>query len=134
MEVKLVGTHTYGKNVGSITIDDDSDPKRWQWGMQPIVLKSENARGESDYGTKLGFTPDIEVNDNLLPFRPFGDTDETLLNAALVDILGSGTVAKAGKNLKVSPKGEFKALFDESFSDNPYMNRKEMWITQFPGQ
>ncbi len=134
MEVKLVGNHTYGKNVGSITIDDENDPKRWNWGMQPIVLKSVNALGKSDYGTKEGFTTDIEVNDNLLPFKPFGDQDETLLNAALVDILGTGTLSKARNGRKTAPSGKFSEVLKENFSDNPLLDRKDMWITEYPGR
>jgi carboxyl-terminal processing protease len=86
MEVVLVGNNTYGKNVGSITLSDQN--KRWNYGMQPIVLRTVNANGESNYGTKNGFTPDFPVTDNVIPFKPFGDESETLLNKALSVIIG----------------------------------------------
>lgn len=132
MEVKLIGSHTYGKNVGSITIEDDTEPARWAWGMQPIVLKSVNSLGQSDYGTKNGFLPDIAVADNLLPFRDFGDPDETLLHAALTEILGSQAMSKLKANARIKPSKKFDLLLNESLSDNPINNRKDMWVKEFP--
>ncbi|WP_461043086.1 S41 family peptidase [Spirosoma harenae] len=86
MTVTTIGTTTYGKNVGSITITDESGVIKW--GMQPIVFKSYNNAGSSDYST--GFTPNVEVEEplNLLPL---GDTKEALLSAALSQISGSVT-------------------------------------------
>ncbi len=84
MTVITIGSTTYGKNVGSITITDDTG--KIKWGMQPIVFKSYNNAGQSDYST--GFTPNVEVDEpiNLLPL---GDTNEPLLNEALYQISGS---------------------------------------------
>ncbi|MGR3811727.1 S41 family peptidase [Jiulongibacter sp. NS-SX5] len=132
MEVKLVGEHTYGKNVGSITISDDED--RWEWGMQPIVLKTVNRDGLADYGTPEGFPVDISVTDNLLPYLPYGDPDETMLKEALLDILGETTLAKARKSSKVKPSASFIALEKEALLDDPRLNHKDMFITQFPGE
>lgn len=134
MEVILVGSNTYGKNVGSITIDDTQDPKRWQWGMQPIVLKTVNAKGESDYGTKEGFTPDFKVDDNRLPFKAFGDPEETLLKTALEKIVGEQVLAQARKGARISPSKEFSTLSSEGLYDNPLLNRKEMILDVLPGQ
>ncbi|GAB3934376.1 S41 family peptidase [Larkinella terrae] len=90
MTVTTIGTTTYGKNVGSITIVDDSG--KIKWGMQPIVFKSFNSLGQSDYST--GFTPNVEVQEpiNLLPL---GDVNEALLNEALFQITGSRTARRA---------------------------------------
>ncbi|WP_341228169.1 S41 family peptidase [uncultured Arcticibacterium sp.] len=132
MEVILVGEHTYGKNVGSITIKDTQEPKRWEWGMQPIVLKTFNAAGESDYGTKEGFAVDIEVQDAILPYKAFGDPDETLLYAALSDILGSDTMARIRSKAKKTPTGTFQAVSPEATYGSEILDRKEMWLTEFP--
>jgi carboxyl-terminal processing protease len=132
MEVVLVGEHTYGKNVGSITIDDNSVPKKWNWGMQPIVLKSLNAVGDSEYGTKNGFLPDIEITDNILPYLPFGDPDERLLNAALGDILGPVALQNSRKGLRIIPSSSFEPAAFEAIYGNPMLDRKEMWVTEFP--
>ena len=93
MTVNTIGTTTYGKNVGSITITDDTG--KIKWGMQPIVFKSYNSAGTSDYST--GFTPTTVVEEpiNLLPL---GDTNEDLLNTALSQISGSGRRAAANSN------------------------------------
>ena len=95
--VKLIGTTTYGKNVGSVTLYDSpkndyssearANPSH-KYAMQPIVFQSFNKNGESDY-TK-GFKAEIEVDEskywnNILPL---GDPQEALLKAALNDIRG----------------------------------------------
>ncbi|HRJ80559.1 MAG TPA: S41 family peptidase [Cyclobacteriaceae bacterium] len=85
MEVKIVGDTTVGKNMGSITITDDTNRKN-KWGMQPIVVKSYNSLDQSDYSN--GFIPDIADKDNDLVLLPLGDVNERLLNLALEDIVG----------------------------------------------
>lgn len=89
MTVTTIGTTTYGKNVGSITITDDTG--KIKWGMQPIVFKSFNNAGQSDYST--GFKPSIEV-DEPLTLLPLGDTKEALLNEALTQIAGGTANAR----------------------------------------
>ncbi len=131
MDVRLIGAHTYGKNVGSITISDDNTPARWNWGMQPIVLKTVNALGESEYGTKTGFLPDVEVADNLLPFKEFGDTKETLLNATLKDMFGAD-IFSTDRQSRVSPSEKFVPLLNESITGNTLLDRKDMWVEKVP--
>lgn len=97
MTVKTIGTTTVGKNVGSITITDDTG--KIKWGMQPIVFRSYNSLNQSDYGT--GFTPNVEIEEplNLLPL---GDTKEALLGTALAQITGGvagGRVGSSNANL-----------------------------------
>ncbi|WP_435354087.1 S41 family peptidase [Emticicia sp. SJ17W-69] len=98
MDVIIIGEHTYGKNVASITLKDENNPVRWTWGMQPIVLKTKNSKGESAYGTKDGFAPDYLVTDNIYPYKPWGDESETLLKKALEVI--TGTPAQALSNAR----------------------------------
>jgi carboxyl-terminal processing protease len=128
MEVILIGDNTYGKNVGSITRPDANDKKPWNWGMQPIVLKTYNSKGESDYGTELGFEPTIKVIDNVLPFRPFATDTETLMMAAIEDITGQPVFA----NARLRGVSKFTPLTRGSSSDNPRIDRNEMWVTDFP--
>ena len=62
MEVILIGSdNTTGKYVGSITINDDEG--NHGWAMQPIVLKTANANGVSDYSN--GFAPQYFIEDDL---------------------------------------------------------------------
>jgi carboxyl-terminal processing protease len=85
MDVFLIGDVTYGKNVGSISIYEEDDPKN-TWGLQPIIVKVSNSVGFSDYGD--GFTPDIEDKDNSIYLYPLGDTRENLLAQAIAHITG----------------------------------------------
>lgn len=85
MDVFLIGNKTVGKNVGSITLNEDNDPNNL-WGMQPIVTKSFNSLKESDYDT--GFNPQIFLEDNSFILYPLGDPRERLLNSALREITG----------------------------------------------
>ncbi len=131
MDVILIGGNTYGKNVGSITISDDK--KRWKWGMQPIVLRTVNALGESNYGTKDGFTPDFKVTDNTLPFQPFGSESETLLKVAIQQITGiTATTGEAGARVGALKKVEL--LKDNYPLDNPALDIRDMWVDKLPGQ
>lgn len=91
MTVTTIGTTTYGKNVGSITITDDTG--KIKWGMQPIVFRSYNSLNQSDYAS--GFAPSIQVEEPLILY-PLGDTREALLNTALGQITGNAAGARAG--------------------------------------
>jgi carboxyl-terminal processing protease len=98
MDVFLIGDVTYGKNVGSISLFDEEDPKN-TWGMQPIVVKVSNALNQSDYSQ--GFVPNIENKDNNLFIYPLGDTREELLSKAIEQITG---VPTTGRKAQVEKK------------------------------
>jgi carboxyl-terminal processing protease len=91
MDVYLIGNTTVGKNVASITLYDEEDPDN-KWGMQPIVAKIYNSQSQSDYSN--GFTPQMMDADNNLYLYPLGDAREALLNKALIQITGQGTIAR----------------------------------------
>lgn len=89
MDVILIGETTYGKNVGSISLYEKDDKKN-KWGMQPIVVKYANSRGESDF--TAGFKPDFEVDEFTAlgnRFVDFGNTEDPLLNKAIEQITGN---------------------------------------------
>lgn len=131
MDVILIGDHTYGKNVGSITLSDDQ--KRWKYGMQPIVLKTVNSLGQSEYGTKDGFSPNFKVADNAIPFMPFGDENETLLSVAIQQITGVvATNTNANAKLKAIKKVD---LLNAAYPlENPKHEIRDMYIDRLPGQ
>ncbi len=61
MEVILIGSdNTTGKYVGSITVHDTEG--KHNWALQPIVLKTSNANGVSDYSN--GFSPHYFIEDD----------------------------------------------------------------------
>ena len=130
MSVKVIGTTTYGKNVGSITLYDSptsdytsesSANSAHLYAMQPIVFQIYNKLDQSDY--TQGFVPNIEVKEfqywnNILPF---GDENEVVLKAALNDI--RGVSARQTRSLKFSEIKEFEVSKLEKRFD------KEMYIT-----
>ncbi|GAA3653821.1 S41 family peptidase [Flavivirga jejuensis] len=128
--VKVIGTTTYGKNVGSITLYDSpltdfQDRSSANAGhlnaMQPIVFQIFNKNGESDY--TQGFPPDIEVTEHqyLNNILPFGDENEIVLKAALDDIRGI-TI----KSIATKKSSSFTKELDISFLDKKF--EKEMYI------
>jgi C-terminal processing protease CtpA/Prc len=123
MQVILIGENTYGKNVGSFTITDPS--KRWDYGLQPITFITNNAIGESNYGTASGFTPDYILADNVLPYKALGNPGETYFSKAL-NIMGY--VAYQTNSTERSKKYTGALASKESFSDNKWLDRKEMWM------
>ena len=95
MDVVLIGETTYGKNVGSISIYEEDDPKN-KWGMQPIIVRYANSKGESDF--TAGFTPDFEIDEfDALDLRlvKFGDTEDPLLSKAIEQITGSAPTTRS---------------------------------------
>ncbi len=130
-KVIKVGTTTYGKNVGSITLydspgsdfqDQNSANAGHTNAMQPIVFQIFNKNGESDY--TQGFTPDIEILEyefwnNILAF---GDENEVVLKAALDDI--RGVVATKAETSKKKPS--FSKKIDISRLDHKFEN--DMYI------
>jgi C-terminal processing protease CtpA/Prc len=96
MEVITVGTKTTGKNVGSITIKDDTGKKKW--GLQPIVFKSYNSQGHSDY--TAGFLPNVQAEEPL-ELKPLGDVEEAILGRTLLQITGAPNARL--RNLEAAP-------------------------------
>ena len=102
MQVIQIGTTTTGKNEFSITLVDDPrrdglpfvyTPAREsfinsanRWAIQPLVGRNENSVGFSDYTS--GFTPEIELEEDLANLGVLGDPNEPLLARALQEITG----------------------------------------------
>ena len=90
MNVKSIGTNTYGKYVASLTLKDyDANNNlvtTHKYAMQPIVAKYANSLGVSDFVT--GLVPDITLKEDIGNMLQLGDENETLLKAALDNIKG----------------------------------------------
>lgn len=129
IEVKTVGTTTYGKNVGSITLYDSpasqytnpqSASTSHRNAMQPIVFQIYNKLSQSDY--TQGFLPNIEVKEweswkNILPL---GDPNETVLKAALNDI--KGTTARPSKFLDTTSQAIESGVVENRFEKEMYID------------
>ena len=93
INVIQLGTTTTGKYQASITVYDspnfgreDANPNH-TYAMQPLVLKSLNSVGFTDYDN--GLPPDITLEEDISNLGILGDESEPLLAAALDDIAGS---------------------------------------------
>lgn len=104
IDVIQIGTNTTGKYTASITLYDSPDFGRTnanpnhKYAMQPLVLKSSNVNGISDYFN--GLAPDYAITyqtssgniaegENLLNLGILGDVNEPFLEKALSLITGT---------------------------------------------
>lgn len=94
MDVYLIGDVTYGKNVGSIPIEDEDNPEN-TYGLLPIFTQSFNSLDQSDYTN--GFTPDVEALESSELLLPLGDVNEILLRTAIEQITGESSSGRFQK-------------------------------------
>ncbi|MGV6831545.1 MAG: S41 family peptidase [bacterium] len=93
IDVVQIGTTTTGKYQASVTIYDSDNFGRsganpnHTYAMQPLIFKSLNSVGFTDYDN--GLPPDIEQSENIANLGVLGDEDEPLLATALAEIAGS---------------------------------------------
>jgi carboxyl-terminal processing protease len=94
--VFTVGGKTYGKNVISIILKDDTG--KYPFTLMPAWSTILNVDGMSEYGGNGGITPDYPVIDDILPYRPLGDTLETMLKSTLSVINGVESIPQIRQN------------------------------------
>ncbi|MGB0357248.1 MAG: S41 family peptidase [Flavobacteriaceae bacterium] len=104
MDVVLIGNKTYGKNVGSFIVYDYIDNNQTKnpnhtWALLPITFGIFNSVGFGDYGN--GFSPNIELNEDLENLGVLGETNEPLLKKALDFISGKVTASRSFKTNSV---------------------------------
>lgn len=134
MEVITVGTTTYGKNVGSVTLYDspssdyrnkNSANSSHKFAIQPITFQIFNKSGQSDYTT--GFKPNIEVNEfqSWNNFLAFGDENEVILKTVLNKIKGVTARPAYTSNENVTNSTVESRRFEkEMYFENDYFNNK----------
>ncbi len=90
IDVKLVGTTTEGKNVGSITLYDSENYSRaganpnHTWAMQPITFQ---VRNRDNITVPEGFTPEVAFPEDYGNLGVLGDRNEPMLDRAITYIL-----------------------------------------------
>lgn len=119
LNVKIVGTNSYGKPVGffPITIDyklDAASKKETGYDVYYSMFQTTNSKGEGDYYN--GFTPDLSVTSDDAS-HDFGDLSENNLARALSLIitgpLTSGSVSMSIRGTRVNASSiTVKALRD----------------------
>lgn len=121
INVVQIGTSTTGKYQASITLYDSPDFRRsganpsHYYAMQPLVLKSVNAVGVTDYFN--GLDPDILVSENYANMGILGDENELLLSVALQHIENNSRFS--GQNFQplevIGSKSDFTPLQDNMY-------------------
>ncbi|MFC5045966.1 S41 family peptidase [Aquimarina hainanensis] len=120
IDIIHIGENTTGKHQASITLYDSPNfgregaSKDHTYAIQPLVLKSANKNGVTDYDN--GLTPDFEFSESLANLGILGDVNEPFLKSAL-DHITNGTVpANSAKQnaIHFSTIGETK-MFTSSY-------------------
>ncbi len=116
--VMKVGDTTRGKFQASVTVYDSDNFGRQganpghTYAIQPLVLKSINSAGLTDYFN--GFAPDILLGENLVNdggttnLGVLGDENEPLLKAAIDNILGNPVAAAKSYTKPLKSVGDSK--------------------------
>jgi len=122
INVVHIGENTEGKYQASITVYDSPTFRReganpnHSYAMQPLVFKSLNKLGNTDYFD--GLTPDIPLSEDKYNLGIIGDENEKLLAAALADIKNPISKFAPAKSEEEMP-GKF---FMDSNSFEPFNN------------
>ncbi|MCB7480454.1 S41 family peptidase [Christiangramia sediminis] len=128
INVVQVGDKTVGKFQASVTLYDSDDfdkegaSDNHTYAMQPLVFKSINAEGKSDYVN--GLEPDIAYVENLNDFGVLGQQDEPLLEKAINAILG-----RSQSNKSSVVRLDFKQLGESGMNNIEY---QRMYIQELP--
>jgi len=121
IEVIQIGTNTSGKFEGSFLLYDAPAPNfsrgqaniNHRYVMLPLVLRSVNAQGLTDYFD--GFTPDIELAETFDNLGQLGMPGEPLFDIAIGEITGT----KSTRTLNTTPD----KVYFESDQKDPFYQR-----------
>jgi len=109
IDVVQIGETTTGKFQGSVTLYDSPDFGRLNanlnhtYAIQPLVLKSTNSAGVSDYVN--GLTPDFQISEDFENLGMLGEPNEPFLKVAIDVILGNRISIPTGVEI-FKPVGE----------------------------
>ena len=91
--------------------------------MQPLIFKSLNKNGRTDYFD--GLTPDIELSESYLNLGVIGDENEKLLSATLAHIENLTAKLSLKKSEKEASLKAFKDInIFEPFNEIMYVDKK----------
>lgn len=108
MDIIIVGEQTEGKNVGSVTYEDD----RFDWELHPIVSKISNSVGFSDYANGFPPTPGFECDEAKAPeMFELGDKQEYILGKVL-DYIANGTPVSKSSTFRSSDDLQLEPLYN----------------------
>lgn len=119
-----VGETTVGKYQASVTLYDSPDFGRsninpsHSYAMQPLVLKSLNSQGVTDYFN--GLDPDLEIGEQYEDLGTLGNPNERLLQAAIQNITSGVQPTSVNSNRDLTFKDDkgFYKLGNEMYHEN----------------
>jgi carboxyl-terminal processing protease len=126
IDVVQVGETTTGKFQASVTLYDSPNFGRSNansshtYAIQPLVLKSVNSAGVSDYVN--GLDPDIEVLENIRTLGVLGDVSEPMLKVAVNAVIGN----------RISIDNDFEKYEFVGESTMKDLNYQRMYIDKIP--
>ncbi|MDD7884896.1 S41 family peptidase [Flavivirga sp. 57AJ16] len=127
IDVVQIGTTTTGKYQASTTLYDSPNFRRsganpgHTYAMQPLIFKSLNANGVTDYFDGLSPETGNVLSESINNLGVLGDINEPLLAAAIAKITGTGRSINE-KATSVDFIGDSKDLIP--FSKGMYTNKK----------
>lgn len=124
IDVVQVGERTTGKFQASVTLYDSDDFGRQgvnpghTYAIQPLVYKSINSAGVSDYHD--GLPPDVEIEEDVRNLGVLGEPNEPLLQAALNAVQGTQqAIKKPYRKFKfIGENGMDSPLYQRMYSEN----------------
>ncbi|RKE94983.1 S41 family peptidase [Ichthyenterobacterium magnum] len=131
IEVIQIGDTTVGKTQASITIYDSPDFGRANanpnhtYALQPLVANSINVDDLEVPPT--GLVPNIQIIESPLNYGTFGDINEPLLAAAILDIMGAGRMPYYQNsslmpiNSKIDTNGFENEMYIENDEEHPFL-------------
>lgn len=126
IDVIQVGDKTTGKFTASVTLYDSPNFGRananttHKYALQPLVLKSVNAAGVSDFVD--GLEPDYLIKENIRSLGTLGDLNEPLLKVALDVLQGNRASIQYTEE-------EFKSMGESNMFNLDY---QRMYIDKLP--
>ncbi|WP_373943295.1 S41 family peptidase [Polaribacter sejongensis] len=135
IDVKLVGTQTVGKQVGSITLYDSEDYSRYgvdlntnhTYAMQPIVLEITNANGENNpngYIPEVPLAEDYGQDSGILNLGILGNRSEPLLNKT-IEYVSTGTIPSAKTPVSIKKEQITNSKLQRPFANEMYVEFKK---------
>jgi C-terminal processing protease CtpA/Prc len=128
INVKTIGTNTYGKYVASLTLKDYDDKNvlvtTHKYAMQPIVAEYANSLGVTEFVN--GLTPDITAKEDAGNLLPFGDENETMLKVTLDYIKGLKSLSLSRQSSLANSRSVFIAKDKSVFSRDMYINSPKL--------
>ncbi len=126
INVVQVGETTTGKFQASVTLYDspnfgrDNANPSHTYAIQPLVLKSVNSAGVSDYVN--GLAPDIEIAENIRNLGVLGELSDPLLNATVNTVVGN----------RISIDTDFEKYKFVGENNMKDLNYQRMYIDKLP--